>query len=80
VIKKNTYLVNSRDRQRLKVAAIHEKVSNARLDLLHKVSSQITNEYDTICLEDLNVKAMVTKQKTCKTYWRCRLGDIHQVA
>ena len=57
---------NSRDRQRLKVAAIHEKVSNARLDLLHKVSSQITNEYDTICLEDLNVKGMVTNRRLAK--------------
>ena len=44
---------NSRDRQRLKVAAIHEKVANARLDHLHKVSSQITNEYDTICLASI---------------------------
>jgi len=57
---------NSRDRQRLKVAAIHEKVANTRLDLLHKVSAQITNEYDTICLEDLNVKGMVANRKLAK--------------
>jgi len=57
---------NSRDRQRLKVAAIHEKVANTRLDLLHKVSARITNEYDTICLEDLNVKGMVANRRLAK--------------
>ncbi|UKJ06894.1 transposase [Solitalea lacus] len=57
---------NSRNRQRLKVAAIHEKIANARLDLLHKVSTQITNEYDIICLEDLNVKGMMTNHKLAK--------------
>ena len=57
---------NSRNRQRLKVAAIHEKIANTRLDLLHKVSTQITNEYDIICLEDLNVKAMMANHKLAK--------------
>ncbi len=57
---------NSRNRQRLKVAAIHEKIANTRLDLLHKVSTQITNEYDIICLEDLNVKGMMANHKLAK--------------
>jgi putative transposase len=57
---------NSRNRQRLKVAAIHEKIANTRLDLLHKVSIQIINEYDTICLEDLNVKGMMANHKLAK--------------
>lgn len=57
---------NSRNRQRLKVAAIHEKIANTRLDLLHKVSTQIINEYDTICLEDLNVKGMMANHKLAK--------------
>ncbi|WP_288883373.1 RNA-guided endonuclease TnpB family protein [Pedobacter panaciterrae] len=57
---------NSRNRQRLKVAAIHEKITNTRLDLLHKVSTQITNAYDTICIEDLNVKGMMANHKLAK--------------
>jgi putative transposase len=57
---------NSRNRQRLKVAAIHEKIANLRLDRLHKVSTQIINAYDTICLEDLNVKGMMANYKLAK--------------
>ena len=55
-----------RNRQRLKVAAIHEKIANTRLDLLHKVSTQIIKEYDTICLEDLNIKGMMANHKLAK--------------
>lgn len=50
---------NSRNRQRLQVAAIHEKIANTRLDLLYKVSIRITNAYDIICLEDVKVKGMM---------------------
>ncbi len=57
---------NNRNKQRLKVATVHEKISNTRLDLLHKVSTQITNAYDVICIEDLNVKGMMANRKLAK--------------
>ncbi|PRY41876.1 putative transposase [Spirosoma oryzae] len=46
-------------KQRLVVAKLHEKVSNQRKDFLHKASTAIVKEYDTIVLEDLNVAGMV---------------------
>ena len=48
-----------RDRQRIKVARIHEKIMNKRKDLLHKTSNQLVTNYDVICVEDLNVSGMV---------------------
>lgn len=48
----------NRDKQRIKVAKLHEKVSNQRKDFLHKQSRQIANAYDCICIEDLDMKAM----------------------
>ena len=48
----------NRAKQRLKVAKLHEKVSNQRKDFLHKLSRQIANAYDCICIEDLDMKAM----------------------
>ena len=48
----------NRDKQRIKVAKLHEKVANQRKDFLHKQSRQITNVYDCVCVEDLNMKAM----------------------
>lgn len=49
---------SNRNKQRIKVAKLHEKVANQRKDFLHKQSRQITNAYDCVCIEDLNMKAM----------------------
>ena len=48
----------NRDKQRLRVAKIHEKVSNQRNDFLHKLSYRIANDVDAVCIEDLNMKGM----------------------
>jgi putative transposase len=48
----------NRAKQKLKVAKIHEQIANQRLDFLHKHSRQITNVYDLVCIEDLNMKAV----------------------
>ena len=57
---------NGFEKQRLKVAKIHEKISSCRLDTLHKVSYQLVNEYDLISIEDLNVKGMIKNHKLSK--------------
>lgn len=49
---------NNRRKQKLKVARIHEKIANQRKDFLHKKSRELVNIYDTIIIEDLNMKAM----------------------
>ena len=43
------------EKQRVKVAKIHEKIANLRLDFLHKLSTTLANQYDIICVEDLNL-------------------------
>ena len=48
----------NRDKQRRKLAKVHEKVANCRKDFLHKLSRKLANTYDCICIEDLNMKAM----------------------
>lgn len=49
---------NNRNKQRIKVAILHEKVANQRRDFLHKQSRQITNACDCVCIENLDMKAM----------------------
>ena len=49
----NNYL-----KQKLKVAKVHEKISNQRKDWLHKLSTRLSNRFDYICIEDLNMKNM----------------------
>lgn len=46
----------NRNKQRIKVAKLYEKISNQRKDFLHKISSELINENQVICLEDLHVK------------------------
>ncbi len=50
---------NNRKKANLKVALAHEKVANQRKDFLHKFSDSITKNFDTICVENLNVAGMV---------------------
>ena len=57
---------NMFEKQRYKVALIHEKISNTRQDVLHKISNKIVTDYDIICLEDLNIKGMVKNHKLAK--------------
>ena len=46
----------NRNKQRIKVAKLHEKIANQRKDFLHKLSFKLINENQVICLEDLQVK------------------------
>ena len=48
-----------RQRAKLKIARLHEKITNSREDLYHKISNDLTNKYSLICLESLNVKNMM---------------------
>jgi putative transposase len=52
--------------QKLKVATIYKKITNSRLDNLHKVSTELIKKYDVIVLEDLNIKGMVKNHKLSK--------------
>jgi putative transposase len=55
-----------RDKARLSVAKVHEKITNSRNDMQHKISSKLVKDYDLIAIEDLNVKGMVKNHKLSK--------------
>lgn len=54
---------NNWNKQRIKVAKIHEKISNQRKDYLHKISTKIIRENQIICIEDLKVSNMMKNHK-----------------
>ena len=54
--KSNNYM-----KQLCKVNKIHRHISNQRLDNLHKISTEIANQYDVVCVESLNMKSMSNK-------------------
>ena len=54
---------SNRNKQRIKVALVHEKITNQRNDFLQKQSTMLIRENQTICIEDLNVKNMMRNHK-----------------
>lgn len=53
----------NRRKQRVKVALVHEKITNQRNDFLQKQSTMLIRENQTICIEDLKVKNMMRNHK-----------------
>ena len=59
--KKNELKSNNYIKQLRKVNKIHRHIANQRMDNLHKLSTEITNQYDVVCVEDLNIRSMANK-------------------
>ena len=54
-------------KQKKKVAKIHNKIRNKRKDFVNKLSTKIINNHDIICMEDLNIKGMLKNHKLAKS-------------
>ena len=55
------------NKARIKVAGLHEHIANQRLDMQHKLSTQIVRQNDVICIEDLAPKNMVKNNQLAKS-------------
>ena len=60
---------NNRERARLDLARKHHKIANQREDFHWKLAHQLTDEYDEIRIEDLNLKGM-------KSLWGRKVSDL----
>ena len=58
-------------KQRIKVAKIHEKIANQRKDFLHKLSTELVKNHDIICIEDLSSKNLMKNHTLAKS-----IGDV----
>lgn len=56
----------NREKAKAKLSQLHYQVSCIRKDFLHKLTSRLVREYDTIAIEDLNVKGMVKNRKLAR--------------
>ena len=59
--KKNEPRSNNYIKQLRKTNKIHRHIANQRLDNLHKLSTEIANQYDVVCVESLNMHSMASK-------------------
>ena len=58
-------------KQRIKVAKIHERIANMRRDFLHKLSTYLVKNHDILCIEDLSTKNLMKNHKLAKA-----IGDV----
>ncbi len=58
---------NNYAKTKLKVAKAHQKITRARDDYLHKISDEITNLYDFIAVENLNIKGLIKNKHLSKS-------------
>ena len=67
---------NRREKQRIRVALIQERIANQRLDYIHKVTTELVRNYDVICIEDLNVKGMMANHHLAKAIADASFGEV----
>ena len=66
----------NRDKARLKVARVHGQITDTRIDFLHKLTTQLVRENQTIVVEDLAVKNMVKNRKLAQAISDASWGEL----
>ena len=66
---------NNRYKARLKVAKLHAKIADCRRDFLHKLSTKLVRENQSIFTETLAVKNMMANYKLAKAIADCSWGE-----
>ena len=62
-----------------RLAVLHERVANQRLDFLHKTTHYLVSNYDTVCLETLKVSNMIKNHKLAQALSDISIGKFNEI-
>ena len=70
---------NSRNKQRMMLARVYERLTNVRRNYLHQVSTEIVKNHDIISVEDLAVKNLMKNHRLSQSFSDVALGDFYSM-
>jgi putative transposase len=66
-----------REKARKRLARVHQKARDQRQDFLHKLSTDLVNRHEAICIEDLNVKGLA-RTKLARSFSDAAMGEFRR--
>ncbi len=69
---------HNREKARVKVACLAERIANQRNDALHKLTTDLVRKYDVICIEDLAPSNMLKNRKLAKHIADAAFGEVRR--
>ena len=70
---------SNRNKARIKLAKLNEKIGNRKLNYLHEITNQLLDENQVIAMEDLNVKGMVKNHKLAEAISEMNFGEFRRM-
>jgi len=67
-----------REKAKLRVAKIHAKIADSRLDHIRKATTKIVRDFDTICIEDLSPRNMMKNHCLAKAIGDCSFFEFRR--
>jgi len=69
------YSINNGKRTKYRLQRLYEIVANQRKDFLHKTSTELIKNHDSICIEDLNIKGLLQNHTLAQSITDASWGE-----